>query len=36
MRYADDFVVMVPGTEAHAEALKVDTAAVLSTVGLRL
>lgn len=29
-------MVLVSGTEAHAEALKVETAAVLSTVGLRL
>ena len=36
IRYADDFVVMVSGTEAHAEALKIEIAAVLSTVGLRL
>ena len=36
VRYADDFVVLVSGTKAQAEALKVDTAAVLSTMGLRL
>jgi RNA-directed DNA polymerase len=36
VRYADDFVVMVSGTEAQAEALKVEIAAVLATVGLRL
>jgi RNA-directed DNA polymerase len=36
IRYADDFVVMVSGTEAQAEALKVEIAAVLSTIGLRL
>lgn len=36
VRYADDFVVMVSGTEAHAEELKDEVAAVLSTVGLRL
>ena len=36
VRYADDFVVMVAGTKAHAEDLKVEVAAVLSTVGLRL
>ena len=36
VRYADDFVVMVAGTKAHAEDLKSDVAAVLSTVGLRL
>jgi len=36
VRYADDFVVMIAGTKAHAEALKDDVAAVLATVGLRL
>ena len=36
MRYADDFVVLVSGTEAQAEALKAAVAAVLSTIGLRL
>lgn len=36
VRYADDFVVMVSGTQAHAERLREETAAVLSTVGLRL
>lgn len=36
VRYADDFVVMIAGTKAHAEALKNDVAAVLSSVGLRL
>jgi RNA-directed DNA polymerase len=36
VRYADDFVVMVSGTQADAEALKGEVAAVLSTVGLRL
>ncbi len=36
VRYADDFVVLVSGTQAQAEALKVDVAAVLSTIGLRL
>ncbi len=36
VRYADDFVVMVAGTKAHAEDLKVEVAAVLSTMGLRL
>jgi RNA-directed DNA polymerase len=35
-RYADDFVVMVAGTEAHAEGLKVEVAAVLAPMGLRL
>jgi len=36
VRYADDFVVMVRGTRAHAEGLRSETAAVLSQVGLRL
>lgn len=36
VRYADDFVVMVSGTRAHAEALWEEVAAVLSPVGLRL
>jgi RNA-directed DNA polymerase len=36
VRYADDFVVMVHGTKAHAEALLAETAAVLSPMGLRL
>lgn len=36
VRYADDFVVMVSGTQAHAEGLKDQAAVVLSTMGLRL
>lgn len=36
VRYADDFVVMVSGTQAHAQGLKDEVAAVLSTMGLRL
>ena len=36
VRYADDFVVMVAGTKAHAEDLKHEVAAVLATMGLRL
>ena len=36
IRYADDFVVMVSGTEAHAEALKAEVARVLAPMGLRL
>lgn len=36
IRYADDFVVMVSGTEAHAEALKAEVATVLAPMGLRL
>jgi RNA-directed DNA polymerase len=36
VRYADDFVVVVAGTQAHAQALLKEVAAVLQTVGLRL
>jgi RNA-directed DNA polymerase len=36
IRYADDFLVMVAGTRAHAEALRDEVAAVLATIGLRL
>jgi RNA-directed DNA polymerase len=36
VRYADDFLVMVAGTKAHAEGLRDEVATVLSTVGLRL
>jgi RNA-directed DNA polymerase len=36
VRYADDFVVMVSGTRAHAEDLKTQTAHVLAGMGLRL
>jgi len=36
VRYADDFVVMIAGTKAHAEDLKIEVAAVLATMGLRL
>jgi RNA-directed DNA polymerase len=36
VRYADDFVVLVKGTKAHAEALRDETAAVLAPTGLRL
>jgi len=36
VRYADDFVVMVSGTKAHAEGLLDEVAAVLSPMGLRL
>jgi RNA-directed DNA polymerase len=35
-RYADDFVVLVSGTKAHAEGLKDEVAAVLAPMGLRL
>ena len=36
VRYADDFVVLVHGTKAHAEALRDQAAAVLAPMGLRL
>ena len=36
VRYADDFVILVAGTRDHAQALLVETAAVLSPMGLRL
>jgi RNA-directed DNA polymerase len=36
VRYADDFVVLVAGAEAHAEALRDEVAAVLAPMGLRL
>ena len=36
VRYADDFVVMVSGTEAHADDLRDEVAAVLAPIGLRL
>ncbi len=36
VRYADDFVVLVSGTEAQAKALKTEVAVVLSPIGLRL
>jgi len=36
IRYADDFVVMVHGTGAHAEGLRTEVAAVLAPLGLRL
>lgn len=36
VRYADDFVVLVSGTRAHAEALKDEVAGVLALMGLRL
>jgi RNA-directed DNA polymerase len=36
VRYADDFVVMVAGTRAHAEQLRAEVAAVLARMGLRL
>src|SRR5207245_10747627 len=36
VRYADDFVVLVSGTRAHAEGLQEEVAAVLPPMGLRL
>jgi hypothetical protein len=36
VRYADDFVVLVAGTRAHAEALRDEAVAVLAPMGLRL
>jgi len=36
IRYADDFVVMVSGTETDAQGLKVEVAEVLAPMGLRL
>jgi RNA-directed DNA polymerase len=36
VRYADDLVVLVAGTRAHAETLRGEVEAVLATMGLRL
>jgi RNA-directed DNA polymerase len=36
VRYADDFAVMVHGSQDHAEALREEVAAVLAPLGLRL
>ena len=36
VRYADDFVVLVAGTQAHAEDLRQEVATVLAPMGLRL
>jgi RNA-directed DNA polymerase len=36
VRYADDFVVLVKGTRAHAQALCEQAAAVLAPIGLGL
>jgi RNA-directed DNA polymerase len=36
VRYADDWVVLVRGTRAHAEALRDEAAAALAPMGLRL
>jgi RNA-directed DNA polymerase len=36
VRYADDFLVLVSGTRAHAEDMRAEVAAVLAPMGLRL
>ncbi|HTQ90182.1 MAG TPA: hypothetical protein VMK84_11885, partial [Streptosporangiaceae bacterium] len=36
IRYADDWVLVISGTRAHAEALREEMAEVLSGMGLRL
>jgi len=36
VRYADDFVVLVHGTQTHVEAIREDVARVLAPMGLRL
>lgn len=36
VRYADDFVIVVHGTRAHAEALRHEVAEVLAPIGLSL
>ncbi len=36
VRYADDFVILVHGTESDAHALREDVAEVLAPIGLRL
>jgi len=36
VRYADDFVVLVAGTQAHAQDLREEVATVLAPMGLRL
>ncbi|WBB48445.1 group II intron reverse transcriptase/maturase [Verrucosispora sp. WMMA2044] len=36
VRYADDFVVLVHGTEDHVHALREDVASMLAPLGLRL
>jgi RNA-directed DNA polymerase len=35
-RYADDWCLVISGTQAHAEALREEIAGVLATMGLRL
>ncbi len=36
VRYADDFVIMVHGSKAHAEALREELSQVIAPLGLRL
>ena len=36
IRYADDFVIMVHGSKAHAEALREEVSQVIAPLGLRL
>jgi RNA-directed DNA polymerase len=36
VRYADDFVIMVNGSKAHADALRDEVSGVLAPLGLRL
>jgi RNA-directed DNA polymerase len=36
VRYADDFVIMVNGSKAHAEALRDEVSQVIAPLGLRL
>jgi RNA-directed DNA polymerase len=36
VRYADDFVILVAGTRAHADAVQTEAAAALAPMGLRL
>lgn len=36
VRYADDFVIMVAGTKAHADALWDEVADIIAPLGLRL
>nr|WP_145555607.1 group II intron reverse transcriptase/maturase [Streptomyces incarnatus] len=36
IRYADDFLVLVAGSQEHAEGMKAEVAEVLSRMGLRL
>jgi RNA-directed DNA polymerase len=36
IRYADDFLVLVAGSQEHAESMKAEVAEVLSRMGLRL